>query len=97
MATSKSTPHAPADAVTHSPQLDDFDHRDIVHAKTLQLRALLYCTYGNARETFAQMSDDIQDHYMWACADLAHDIVQSMEALAEAGRTERQVQGGQHG
>jgi hypothetical protein len=39
--------------------------------KLSQLRAMLLMTYGEARETFTNMSDTTQDNYLWACADLA--------------------------
>lgn len=81
MAIRESTPAPSADVVTHSTKADAIDHQDVVETKARQLRALLYCTYGNARNSFAQMSDALQDEYLWACADMAHDIVKSLEAL----------------
>lgn len=91
MATNKSTSAPASDGVTHSTRADAIDHQDVVETKARQLRALLFCTYGNARESFAQMSDAIQDEYMWACADMAYDIVKSLEALGVEARAARGV------
>lgn len=48
---------------------------DQLTAKTAQLQALLYMTTGDGREGFVTACDDIQENYMWACQDLASEIV----------------------
>jgi len=60
------------------------DLQDVVETKARQLRAMLFVTYGeetSGRE-FRGMSHELQDAYMWACADMAHDIVQALEKLS---------------
>jgi hypothetical protein len=54
---------------------------DRLNSKLVQLTALLQMTYGNARETFTDMSEDLQDRYMWACASMARESEELAEAL----------------
>lgn len=86
MATSKSIPPASGNAVTLSPNRDIFDLQDIVETKARQLHALLAMTYGE--ENIRVMSDQLQDTYLWACYDMAADIVQALDDLSERRRTQ---------
>ena len=40
----------------------------------LQLEALLQHAYGVGGESFRALSDELQDSYLWACADLAEEL-----------------------
>lgn len=55
------------------------DSYDILGQKLLQLQALLLMTYGSQREGFADLADEWQDNYMWACYDLAKDCYGLLE------------------
>lgn len=84
-------------ATPNSTKRDAIDHQDVVETKSRQLRALLFMTYGNTRESFAQMNDAVQDEYLWACADMADDIVKSLEALSHEASLRRAAgEGAQH-
>jgi hypothetical protein len=50
------------------------DKIDKLGAASAKLDALLACTYGGPGESFRDMSDDLQDNYLWACSDLAGEI-----------------------
>jgi hypothetical protein len=47
------------------------DIQSTLSAKLAQLKAMLCITYGCGAGTFQNLSVDIQENYMWACADLA--------------------------
>jgi hypothetical protein len=51
-------------------------------SKARQLRALLVNTFASSGEGFRAMSDELQENYMWACADLATDMIERLEKLA---------------
>lgn len=42
--------------------------------KTTQLNAMLCMIYGDGFKNFSNMSDDIQQNYLWACASLSQEI-----------------------
>ena len=50
--------------------------KDLERAAELatQLEALLQHTYGNSAEAFQSMNDQLQDAYLWVCADLAAQL-----------------------
>jgi hypothetical protein len=50
-------------------------------SKLIQLKALLTMTHGNAGETFNDMSDEMRDNYLWACASMAGDCEELAEAI----------------
>lgn len=79
MANPKSTPPSSPEAVTHSPTTSFLDLKDTVDAKARQLRAMLMMTYGEG--SIRVMSEELQDAYMWACADMADDIVAAMNQI----------------
>ena len=54
-----------------------------LHAKLLQLEALLVMTCGEAGVSFSNMNDDLRDNYMAACADMARDCVKLTRALSD--------------
>ena len=47
---------------------------DQLTAKSGQLAAMLYLTYGETGASLAMASGDTRDSYMWACAQMAEDI-----------------------
>lgn len=55
------------------------DIQSTLSAKLGQLEAMLMITYGCGAETFQNWSSEIQDNYMWSCANLAKEC----GALAE--------------
>jgi|LakMenEpi03Aug12_release.lakeMendotaPanAssembly.Ray.scaffolds.fasta_scaffold634776_1 hypothetical protein len=61
------------------------DGIETLHTKLTHLRALLLVTYGAGGDTFRTYSDDIQDTYLWACADMADECVNRLNALREGG------------
>jgi hypothetical protein len=71
------------------------DLHDLVYTKARQLQALLAYTYGcDEEEGFRNMSLAIQDTYLWACSDMADEIVASLEKLMNlrpAQLTEKEV------
>lgn len=67
------------------------DLKDVIDTKARQLRAMLELTWGEETngETFRSMSADLQDTYMWACSDMARDIVNALEGIYELQKQER--------
>ena len=47
---------------------------DRAHTLAMKLTSLLYMTWGESGEELRNMSDDAQDHYMWACSDMATEL-----------------------
>jgi hypothetical protein len=81
-------------ATNESIRLQKIDLQDVVETKARQLRSLLFVTYGqdtSGRE-FRGMSHELQDAYMWACADMAHDIVKALEGISKLERKDKAVQ-----
>lgn len=70
-------------ATPNSTKQSEMDLRQVVETRARQLRALLDNTYGESGDAFRRMNDDRQDEYLWACADMAEEIVKSLESLAE--------------
>lgn len=50
------------------------DAADELRNKATQLHAILSMIYGEGFNTFSVMSGEIQQNYLWACADLAKDV-----------------------
>ena len=46
---------------------------DALIEKTAQLQALLEMTYGEAREAFDNMTDELRGNFLWTCSRLASD------------------------
>lgn len=69
-------------AATNHTKPTDLDLQNVIDEKSSQLRALLHHTYGNAGESFRSLNDELQDHYLWACAGMADEIVESLEELS---------------
>lgn len=61
------------------------DAIDKAYSHVSKLEALLQNAYGESGPTFRNLNDDLQDAYLWACADLAA----SLKAALEASFTER--------
>jgi hypothetical protein len=45
-----------------------------------KLEALLQNTYSESGPSFRNLRDDIQDSYLWACADLAAAVKTALES-----------------
>ena len=56
------------------------DAIDEAYIHVSKLEALLQNTYSECGPTFRNLNDDIQDSYLWACADLATSIKAALEA-----------------
>lgn len=57
---------------------------DRIQSNARKLRALLDNTYGaETGENFRRMHADRQDEYMWACADMAVEIVEALDRLTD--------------
>lgn len=65
------------------------DLQDKLDTKARQLRALLHQTYGQAGDEFRTTSPDLQDDYLWACADIADEIWESLRELGKRLQEER--------
>lgn len=60
---------------------DAFDESD---CKARQLAALLEMTWGDAGESFRSLDENAQDYYLWACSDLAQQLVRLHEGQYDA-------------
>ena len=60
---------------------DRIDLMDQISVLSKKLHTLLCNTYGNSGESFRDLNDDLQDVYMWACADLAGELEKAVTAL----------------
>lgn len=56
------------------------DAIDEAYSHVSKLEALLMNTYSECGPNFRNLNDDIQDSYLWACADLATSIKAALEA-----------------
>lgn len=81
-------------ATPNSTNCNALDLKDTIDAKTKQLSALLFQTCGEAGEMLRRQSEVVQDHYMWACADLAREVVDALEKLSKLDRLPKTVQHG---
>lgn len=64
---------------------------DQLTARQAQLQALLAMTHGNAGDVFRRMDVDGQENYLWACAMIAGELRELMEAIQTRWREERAV------
>jgi hypothetical protein len=55
---------------------------DDLDSNARKLHALLINTFASSGEGFRAMSGELQDNYMWACADLAREMIEKLEKLA---------------
>ena len=69
-----------------APELDDID---ALMARVSKLQAMLAMTYGQAGESFRSMNRTLQDNYLWACADLAHESEGLLRQMFKAPRAAR--------
>ncbi|KRC11518.1 hypothetical protein ASE11_19110 [Hydrogenophaga sp. Root209] len=74
----------------------DLDLRNVIDKNAAQLSALLANTYGESGESFRNMSDEAQDAYMWACADMSNAILTSLDELSTRSLARKGVEV-QHG
>ncbi len=51
-----------------------------------QLHAMLQHTFGGSREAFHTMGEDHKDSYLWACALLAEELEELIEAMGKAAK-----------
>lgn len=58
------------------------DSAEKLQAVAAKLTAMLNHTFGNSGEAFRCLSDDLQDNYMWACAELVEEISELGTELA---------------
>lgn len=57
---------------------DEADRADKVNELALKLDAMLMHTYGESGEPFRNMHGDLQDRYLWACGDMARELVETL-------------------
>ena len=60
---------------------DRIDLTDQISELAMKLHALLCNTYGNCGESFRSLNGNLQDTYLWACADLAGELEKAATAL----------------
>lgn len=63
---------------------DTLDRFDSLQQKLAQLDAMLTMSYGCAGEAFRNMSDALQENFLWACSDLASECVELVSVLDQA-------------
>lgn len=68
---------------TTTTEADVIELHDKLDTKARQLRAMLHRTYGQAGDDFRTSSYELQDDYLWACADIADEIWQGLRELGE--------------
>ena len=56
------------------------DAIDLAYGQVTKLEALIQNTFGESGPTFRNLNDELQDAYMWACADLAASIKAAFES-----------------
>lgn len=54
-----------------------------------QVRALLVNTCGNSRDSFQCLEEELQDNYLWACADMVDRIAEAIEQMDAAHKPVR--------
>jgi hypothetical protein len=54
--------------------MSEIDRQDRINELAQKLSAMLTMTCGECAESFRRTSDDIQDNFMWACADMARQL-----------------------
>ena len=62
---------------------------DQLHARVLQLEAMLSITSGEQGETFRILSDEIQENYLWACGSFIQEIRQLRNVIKAMNETEQ--------
>jgi hypothetical protein len=72
--------------------VDARESYDALTLKLEQVRALLAMTFGEARDSFNNLEDIQQDHYMWACADMVKDCGDLLAAIPYPAAEVRDVQ-----
>jgi hypothetical protein len=58
--------------------LHAIDRATIAAAK---LDAMLSAITGERAQGFRNLDDDLQDNYLWACADLAHELQRAVKEI----------------
>lgn len=58
------------------------DSAEKLQAVAAKLGAMLNHTFGNSGEAFRCLSDDLQDNYLWACAEMMEEIIEIGTELA---------------
>ena len=65
---------------------DTADMANHISARLAQLEAMLNATYGDSGQGFRDdLTEAVQDNYMWACAMMAGEIRQLFEVMTEGG------------
>ena len=68
-----------------APQVNKADATDRAFELSRKLQAMLMQTYSLAGEDFRTMNDDLQNNYMWACADMARELRECLDVLTQPG------------
>ena len=69
----------PAEMLAPNLSIEWGDAIDEAHAKALKLEAMLAMTCAGAGESFRDMSDELQDNFLWACQGFAREIKEVLE------------------
>ena len=65
---------------------DRVDMCDQISARLSQLEAMLSAVYGESGQAFRQdLTESVQDNYMWACYATVSEIRQLFEAMTSGG------------
>jgi hypothetical protein len=62
--------------------MNDIDRLDRLSALSSKLYSLLAMTSGEAGPTFRNMTDDLQDKFLWACCDMAQEVERLSEEVS---------------
>lgn len=66
------------------PDLSNRGRIDRAQALATQLDALLQATTGEAGEGFRTLSDLLQSNFMWACSDMARELMEHLNEISVA-------------
>ena len=72
MATSNNTPGNPLDLI------------NALQSKAAQLEAIMNMTFGEAAESFNNLSDQLRDNYLWHASEMVGEIRTLAESLTPA-------------
>lgn len=75
---------APADLYALVGDANDMSSQ--ISARLAQLEAMLSAAYGESGQAFRQdLTESVQDNYMWACYTTVSEIRQLFEAMTSGG------------
>jgi len=61
----------------------DLELRDFISERITKADALAAHTYGESGDSFRNLTDALQDNYLWALADLLREVKQAQAELVE--------------